>query len=81
MQLLIALLVFARLGFSEAPTNPNLSVREARYLFLDLLEVDQMQGLVQAINQGEKYLQNPVMEGTPGTWDHLLPRIQRDGDV
>ena len=79
VQLLIALLVFARWGFSEAPTNPNLSVREARYLFLDLLEVDQMQGLVQAINQGEKYLQNPVMEGTPGTWDH--PRLEYNGTV
>ena len=54
-------------------------MRETRYLFLDLAEVDRHEGLVHAVNPGEKHPLNPVLTGTPGEWDH--PRVKFYGTV
>lgn len=70
--------LLVRLAAEDIPRS-GLSVRETRYLFLDMAEVERMDGLVQAINLGEKHPNNPVLEGTPGEWDH--PRIKFYGTV
>jgi len=41
-------------------------------LFLDLAELQEVKGLEHAVYEGQKVQEEPVMTGTPGTWDAVM---------
>jgi len=64
---------------------PSLSAASPEHiLFLDLLEVAEMDGLEQSLGKLQRYPGNPVFTpDKPGTWDDLLvagPLVWQDGD-
>ena len=74
----LALISSARAS-SQAVPGSAMSMRDTRYLFLDLAEIDRLEGVVHSVNPGEKHPLNPVLMGTPGEWDH--PRVKFYGTV
>ncbi len=72
-----------RLYFGTVPV-PDASTGDSRHFqFLDMLEVSEIQGARQNLNQFTKYSGNPVFErGEAGTWDDFglsFPNVRWDG--
>jgi hypothetical protein len=71
-----------RLFFGTVPV-PDLSTDDPRhYRFLDMLEIAEVEGARQHLNQFTKYPQNPVMQhAEPGAWDDYglsFPNVRFD---
>lgn len=73
-----------RLFFGTVPV-PDLSSSDTRhFLFLDMLEVSELDGVRQHLNQFTKHPANPVFKPSgPGGWDDYgvtFPNVRRHGD-
>ena len=71
-----------RLYFGTVPV-PSASTAETRhFLFLDMLDVSQIEGIKQHLNQFKKYDGNPVFKpAAPGNWDDYglsFPNVRFD---
>jgi len=65
---------------SQAELLPKLTTSDKTHiLFLDLTELEKVEGLEHAVHEGEKIMPDPALVGTAGTWDAV--RAKPYGDV
>ncbi len=58
--------------------QPLTTTERTRVLFLDLAELQEIEGLEHALHTGEKTSPDPVLVGTPGTWDAARCKVYGD---
>jgi len=64
---------------AEILQKPELTTTDdTRILFLDLAELEKAKGLEQVVHEGQKVQTEPVLKGTPGTWDATRCKVYGD---